>query len=85
MEIQFLVLRDRHSGTGKAFSSSCTTGSMLFLVLSQRSSDQLTELLAKGCQLLDLRTAGEYSNKIAKSALNIPLAELHQRVGELDK
>ena len=57
----------------------------VILVIFQRSSDQLTELLAKGCQLLDLRTAGEYSNNTAKSALNVFLAELHQQVGELDK
>ena len=43
------------------------------------------EKLAAGYQLLDVRTAGEHTSNTAKTALNIPLAELNKRVDELDK
>ena len=63
-----------------------TTMSLISLSESSRGvNDKLVEKLAAGYQLLDVRTAGEHTSNTAKTALNIPLAELNKRVDELDK
>ena len=51
----------------------------------QKSDEKLAELLSAGHQLMDVRTPGEYSSNTAKSAINAPLAELHQHTEKLDR
>ncbi len=47
--------------------------------------DQLRELLARGGQRVDVRTASEFAAGHAPHTVNIPLDQLGGRVGELDK
>ena len=45
---------------------------------------RIPSLLAQGAQVVDVRGPGEYAGGHAPGSLNIPLAELDQRAGELD-
>lgn len=58
----------------------CQIGSM-----SNRkvSGDEARRLVASGALLVDVRTPAEFSAGHIKGAVNIPLLELEQRMGEL--
>ena len=49
------------------------------------TQQQLAELRRKGALVLDVRNPGEFAQGHAKGARNIPLPQLRQRLGELDK
>jgi phage shock protein E len=46
---------------------------------------QVREIRRRGALILDVRTPGEFGQGHAKGALNIPLAVLPERLGELDR
>lgn len=52
--------------------------------IEQISVDELQKRIEQGIQLVDVRRAGEYANGHAPTAVNLPLAELQKRTGELD-
>ena len=49
------------------------------------SSREFQELMSRGAQILDVRTSGEFSQGHAKGSKNIPLGDLHVRLGELNR
>jgi phage shock protein E len=57
----------------------------MFLRMRGPSRDRIAELKAQGAQLVDVRTAAEFSSGHASGTVNIPLDRLHDRLGELDR
>lgn len=47
--------------------------------------EELMELIKQGAQIVDVRTAGEFTQAHAKGSRNIPLDELAVRVAELER
>jgi len=47
--------------------------------------DELAELKGRNALVLDVRTRAEYADGNVAGSLNIPLAELPQRIAELDR
>lgn len=47
--------------------------------------DQIPEIVQKGGQLVDVRSAAEYAAGHMEGAVNIPAEQLRQRLGQLDK
>ena len=45
---------------------------------------RLPDLLQQGAQVLDVRSIGEFASGHAPGSVNIPLAEIGERAGELD-
>lgn len=43
----------------------------------------ITEVLASGAVLIDVRSAGEFGGGHAKGAINIPLDELESKLGQI--
>lgn len=65
-------------------------GALLWPALTQRGKrgtpQEITMLINRGkATILDVRDAKEYADGHLPDAKNIPLAELDQRIGELDK
>ena len=65
-------------------------GALLWPVLTQRgkraSALEVTQLINRGkAAIVDVRDAAEYATGHLPEAKNIPLAELGQRLGELEK
>ena len=58
-----------------------------YLLWSRRSASagELRALLAKGAQILDVRTKVEFQTQAHPKAINIPLNQLEARVKELDR
>lgn len=61
-------------------------GALAFLILRSRgaSASALKDLVAKGAQKVDVRTAAEYRSGHAEGTVNIPLDHLASRLKELD-
>lgn len=49
------------------------------------SAEQCSALLARGAQVVDVRTPGEFRGGHLESSKNIPLDDLQARSGELDR
>lgn len=49
------------------------------------SKEQLAALLAQGAQVIDVRTSGEFRGGHVAGSKNIPLENLQNRAGELDR
>ena len=65
-------------------------GALLWPALTQRgkraSPQEITQLINRGkAAIVDVRDAAEYATGHLPEAKNIPLAELGQRLGELEK
>ena len=45
----------------------------------------LSELISRGALVIDVRTPAEYASGHLKQAVNIPLGNLHARLGKLRK
>jgi len=73
------------------FALAIISGGMLLIPALQRTRAkvsvlQATQLMNQGkCTVLDVRDAAEYAAGHIKSAKNIPLSELSNRIGELEK
>jgi rhodanese-related sulfurtransferase len=73
------------------FALAIISGGMLLIPALQRTGAkvsvlQATQLMNQGkCTVLDVRDAAEYAAGHIKSAKNIPLSELSNRIGELEK
>jgi rhodanese-related sulfurtransferase len=59
---------------------------LAYLFWSRRSSStgDLQALLARGAQIVDVRTQAEFLSHSHPRSINIPLAQLEGRAGELD-
>lgn len=53
--------------------------------MSEVSRDEARDLLEQGAQLVDVRAQHEWDAGRIEGALHLPLAELSERSGELDK
>ncbi|MBI3073614.1 MAG: rhodanese-like domain-containing protein [Deltaproteobacteria bacterium] len=51
-------------------------------MMSFISGDEARKLISEGALLLDVRTPNEYAERHAPGAVNIPVQEIVQRVGE---
>ncbi|MBS1523530.1 MAG: rhodanese-like domain-containing protein [Bacteroidetes bacterium] len=49
------------------------------------SKSDLSEIIANGAQIIDVRTPGEYSSGHLKGSVNIPLDTLSSRLSKLKK
>lgn len=58
-----------------------------YLLWSRRSASatDVKGLLARGAQIVDVRTRAEFSSGSHTKAINIPLDQLEARAGELDR
>jgi len=70
-------------------SGTCTvggvTGEPAVSGITVEEAHQMLEEEPEGIILLDIRTEGKYKARHIPDAINIPLAELESRIGELDK
>ncbi len=57
----------------------------MLLRLRGLAPDQITELKARGAQMIDVRTSAEFSSGHAAGSTNIPLDRLGDRLKELDR
>lgn len=59
----------------------------IYLWWSRRSASpgDLKNMLARGAQILDVRTGAEFKSKAHPKAKNIPLDQLESRIKELDR
>jgi phage shock protein E len=62
-------------------------GVIAYLLWSRRSSSALDvkAMLARGAQILDVRTRAEFKSNAHPKAINIPLDQLESRIKELDR
>lgn len=57
----------------------------LFSILFGKANNQLKEILQQGAKIIDVRTAMEFRNGHVQGSINIPLDQLHHKVGKLKK
>lgn len=57
--------------------------SLIKKLLGISSSENLTKLIQEGAYLIDVRTAGEFSQGSVKGAVNIPLDTIEKNVSKL--
>ncbi len=63
-------------------------GAVAFLVFKRGGNigvEEAKRLVGEGAELVDVRTVEEYAQGHIDGAINIPLHELGQRLGELEK
>ena len=68
-----------------AFAALFVLRRILLFVRGGISVETMNELKAKGALIVDVRTSGEFASGAAPGSLNIPLDQLPQRMGELDR
>jgi rhodanese-related sulfurtransferase len=68
-----------------AFAALFVLRRILLFVRGGISVETMNELKAKGALIVDVRTSGEFAAAAAPGSLNIPLDQLAQRLGELDR
>ncbi len=58
---------------------------ILSALFGKKESVNIGELIKNGAQIIDVRSAGEFSQGHIKKAKNIPLDKLSSQLGKLDK
>ncbi len=58
---------------------------ILSVLFGKKESVNIGELIKNGAQIIDVRSAGEFSQGHIKKAKNIPLDKLASQLGKLDK
>ncbi len=68
-----------------AFAALFVLRRILVFVRGGISVENMNELKTQGALVVDVRTSGEFAQGSAPGSLNVPLDELAQRLGELDR